>query len=83
MSKDSTPVRNELIASSSSSSSEVVIKPDELPAEERIGTLEPIAYFNDAIPTGVTVSHQDRIFINFPRWGDSVPFTVGRSALTK
>lgn len=80
MSKDSTPVRNELIASSSSSSSEVVIKPDELPAEERIGTLEPIAYFNDTIPT---VSHQDRIFINFPRWGDSVPFTVGRSAITK
>lgn len=78
MSKDSTPVRNELIASSSLSSSEVVIKPDELPAEERISTLEPIA-----LPTGVTVSHQDRIFINFPRWGDSVPFTVGRSAITK
>ena len=26
--------------------------------------------------TGVTVSHQGRIFVNFPRWGDEVPFTV-------
>ena len=50
---------------------------DELPAEESLGTLEPVAYFNDAMPTGVTVSHnQGRIFINFPRWGDEVPFTV-------
>ena len=77
MSKDSTLERNELTASSSSSSSEVVIKPDELFTEERIGTLEPIAYFNDAMPTGVTVSHQGRIFISFPRWGDNVLFTVG------
>ena len=26
--------------------------------------------------TGVTVSHQGRIFVSFPRWGDEVPFTV-------
>ena len=50
---------------------------DGLPAEESLGTLEPVAYFNGAMPTGVTVSHnQGRIFINFPRWGDNVPFTV-------
>jgi sugar lactone lactonase YvrE len=28
------------------------------------------------MPTGVTVSHQGRIFINFPKWGDEVAFTV-------
>lgn len=48
-----------------------------LPAEERLGTLEPVAYFNDAMPTGVTVSQKGRIFVNFPRWGDDVQFTVG------
>ena len=28
------------------------------------------------MPTGVTVSQSHRIFVNFPRWGDDVPFTV-------
>ncbi len=28
------------------------------------------------MPTGVTVSQGRRIFVNFPRWGDDVPFTV-------
>ncbi len=28
------------------------------------------------MPTGVTVAQNGRIFINFPRWGDPVPFTV-------
>jgi hypothetical protein len=28
------------------------------------------------MPTGVTVSQKGRIFVNFPRWGDEVPFTV-------
>lgn len=28
------------------------------------------------MPTGVTVSHQRRIFVNFPKWGDEVAFTV-------
>jgi hypothetical protein len=32
-----------------------------LPADELLGVLEPVAYFNGAIPTGVTVSHQLRI----------------------
>lgn len=48
----------------------------ELPAEETIGLLEPVAYFNGAMPTGVTVSQQGRIFVNFPKWGDDVQFTV-------
>jgi sugar lactone lactonase YvrE len=50
---------------------------EELPAEETLGALETVAYFNRAMPTGVTVSHKGRIFINFPKWGDEVPFTVG------
>ena len=48
----------------------------DLPADEPIGVLEPVAHFNGAMPTGVTVSHQGRIFVNFPKWGDEVPFTV-------
>ncbi len=50
---------------------------EELPADEPMGALEPVAYFDSAMPTGVTVSQkQGRIFVNFPRWGDDVPFTV-------
>lgn len=28
------------------------------------------------MPTGVSVSHTGRIFVNFPKWGDDVPATV-------
>jgi len=28
------------------------------------------------MPTGVTVSKEGRIFVNFPKWGDKVLFTV-------
>ena len=31
----------------------------ELPTDEPLGTLEPVAYFNGAMPTGVTVSQKD------------------------
>jgi sugar lactone lactonase YvrE len=48
----------------------------DLPADEPLGALEPVAYFNGAMPTGVTVSQKGRIFINFPKWGDDVLFTV-------
>lgn len=48
----------------------------ELPAEYSLGALEPIAYFYGAMPTGVTVSHKGRIFVNFPKWGDDVKYTV-------
>ena len=47
----------------------------DLPAYEPLGVLEPVAHFHGAMPTGVTVSHQGRIFVNFPKWGE-VPFTV-------
>lgn len=47
-----------------------------LATDESLGALEPVAHFEGAMPTGVTVSHQGRIFVNFPKWGDDVRFTV-------
>jgi sugar lactone lactonase YvrE len=47
-----------------------------LPAIATSSTLEPIASFDGAMPTGVTVSHQGRIFVNFPKWGDDVRCSV-------
>lgn len=52
------------------------ISEQKIPIEETLGLLVPVAYFNDAMPTGVTVSHKGRIFVNFPKWGDDVQFTV-------
>jgi sugar lactone lactonase YvrE len=49
----------------------------QLASDQTIGRIEPVFEFYDAMPTGVTVSAGGRIFINFPRWGDDVPFTVG------
>jgi hypothetical protein len=43
---------------------------NDLPYDEPLGQLEAVAFFNDAMPTGVTVSHKGRIFVNFPKWGD-------------
>lgn len=37
---------------------------------------EAIARFSGAMPTGVAVSSSGRIFVNFPRWGDPVDYTV-------
>src|SRR3954465_5757707 len=48
----------------------------QLPAARPIGQLEKVATFDGPMPTGVTVSHSGRIFVNFPRWGDQVDFTV-------
>jgi sugar lactone lactonase YvrE len=48
-----------------------------LASDRPIGHIEPVFEFHDAMPTGVTVAADGRIFINFPRWGDDVPFTVG------
>jgi sugar lactone lactonase YvrE len=50
---------------------------EHLASERTIGKIEPIFEFHDAMPTGVSVSADGRIFVNFPRWGDDVPFTVG------
>ncbi|WP_239174452.1 major royal jelly family protein [Actinoplanes cyaneus] len=45
-------------------------------SDEPAGTLETVATFDGPMPTGVTVSHSGRIFVNFPKWGDDVPATV-------
>ncbi|HEU4649155.1 MAG TPA: L-dopachrome tautomerase-related protein [Gemmatimonadales bacterium] len=52
------------------------VQPHELPADEPVGALESVAQFSGPMPTGVTVSHRGRIFVNFPKWGDDVAFTV-------
>jgi sugar lactone lactonase YvrE len=54
-----------------------IIANEQLPSEQPVGMLEPVASFHDAMPTGVTVSQEGRIFVNFPKWGDEVSFTVG------
>lgn len=51
--------------------------PSHLASDQTIGSIEPVFEFYEAMPTGVTVSHDGRIFVNFPRWGDNVPYTVG------
>ena len=48
-----------------------------LPQSQPIGEIKLVATFDGAMPTGVTVSQEGRIFVNFPRWGDDVPYTVG------
>jgi hypothetical protein len=53
------------------------VKAQESPADEPAVELEPVAYFNGPMPTGVTVSQRGRVFVNFPKWGDDVEFTVG------
>ena len=49
----------------------------QLPSEHTIGRIEAVFEFQGAMPTGVSVAPNGRIFVNFPRWGDDVPFTVG------
>jgi sugar lactone lactonase YvrE len=53
-----------------------VVAAGDLPREEMAGAIETVATFDGPMPTGVTVSHSGRIFVNFPRWGDTVDFTV-------
>jgi sugar lactone lactonase YvrE len=48
----------------------------ELAADAPVGTLEVVATFDGAMPTGVAVSRRGRVFVNFPKWGDKVDFTV-------
>ena len=55
---------------------EVKAQNPSLPRSQTIGELELVATFDGAMPTGVTVSQEGRIFVNFPRWGDDVPYTV-------
>lgn len=47
-----------------------------LPADQAVNSIEPVFNFSGAMPTGVSVSHTGRIFVNYPKWGDKVEFTV-------
>lgn len=40
-----------------------------LPKDQKIGEIELVTNFYEAMPTGVTVTDSGRIFVNFPRWG--------------
>jgi sugar lactone lactonase YvrE len=53
-----------------------VCRGQELAKERVIGQLEVVATFNGPMPTGVTVANYGRIFVNFPKWGDNVEYTV-------
>ncbi|MGZ4815478.1 MAG: L-dopachrome tautomerase-related protein [Terriglobales bacterium] len=48
----------------------------QLASETTISHLEIVATFPGPMPTGVTISKEGRIFVNFPRWGDQVDQTV-------
>lgn len=45
-------------------------------AAQTVGAVEDVARFDGPMPTGVTVAPNGRVFVNYPRWGDDVPFTV-------
>ncbi len=47
----------------------------ESPRKSETVTLEPVA-FSNAQWTGVAVSQEDRLFVNYPRWSDRVPVSV-------
>jgi hypothetical protein len=44
----------------------------EIATERTGGWLEVVATVRGAMPTGVSVANNRRIFVNFPRWGDNV-----------
>ncbi len=50
--------------------------PQNLPERRPIGEPEVVATFPELMPTGVTVSEDGRVFVNFPRWEEGVPTTV-------
>jgi sugar lactone lactonase YvrE len=47
------------------------------PITDTIGQLEQVFTFHDAMPTGITITDSGRLFVNYPKWGDDVTFTVG------
>jgi len=49
---------------------------DEMATDRPAGQFETVATFHGPMPTGVTALRGGRIFVNFPKWGDKVDFTV-------
>ncbi len=54
----------------------ILLPAQNTPADQTFGKLEAVATFPGPMPEGVTVSQSGRIFVNFARWGDEIPFTV-------
>ncbi len=48
----------------------------DLATDRAIGELQAVATFSGPMPTGVTVANNGRIFVNYPKWGDNVEYTV-------
>ena len=46
------------------------------PVDDWVGALDGVATFTGATPTGVSVLHHGCVFVDFPGWGEVVPFTV-------
>jgi sugar lactone lactonase YvrE len=44
--------------------------------QQPAGHLRPAATFIGPMPTGIAISRSNRMFVNFPRWGDAVDYTV-------
>src|SRR5260370_9557978 len=44
--------------------------------EKPVGDLEMVMAFDGPMPTGVSLSHSGRIFVNFPRLDDPTAFTA-------
>jgi len=64
------------ISGESSFAADVRPLPANAPVEKTTGQLEQVFAFHNAMPTGVTVTETGRIFVNYPKWGDDVKFTV-------
>lgn len=45
-------------------------------AHQKTAPVEVVADLKGAMPTGVTVAPNGRIFLNYPQWGDKPPFAV-------
>ncbi len=56
--------------------SSITANPPTTSSDHFFGALETVATFPGPMPEGVTVSRHNRIFVNFARWGDDIPFTV-------
>ena len=54
----------------------MLVESTALPSARPVGDLEAVHQFTGPMPTGVTVSRQGRIFVNYPKWGENVRFTV-------
>lgn len=68
-------MNKQLIALAALSAS--VLTPGTATAQTDKMAVERVATFTGAMPTGVTVAPNGRIFVNFPQWGDNSPYAVG------